>query len=111
MKRDRKPPSLSAVVPSWAQELRIAPLRPLKASVSEGFSAMSAFPKPELLRVDGAAAVLQVSSKTICRLIARGDLKAVRIGRLVRIHSSEIDRLIAGSCPRGGDSEGGKNHD
>jgi excisionase family DNA binding protein len=44
-----------------------------------------------------------VSSKTVRRLIVRGDLKVIRIGRSVRIHSSEIERLIA----RGGSHEGG----
>jgi len=101
MKRDTKSPSLSAVVPPWAQEPEIAPLRPLEESLRDGSLPMSDSTKTEVFRVDEAAAILKVSSKTGRRLLARGDLKAVRVGRLIRIPFSEIDRLIAvrGSCP------------
>ena len=103
MKRDPKSPSLTAVVPSWAQKPEITFLRPLEASLRDGSSAISASPKLALLHVDEAATILNVSSKTIRRLLARGDLKAVRIGRLVRIRFSELENLIA----RGGAYEGG----
>ena len=111
MKRDPKPPSLSAVVPSWAQESEIAPLRPLEGPLCDGSLQISTSTKTRVFRVDEAAAILKVSSKTVRRLLARGDLKAVRVGRLVRIHSSEIDRLFAGGCPIGGDLGGGGGHD
>ena len=107
MKRDSKPPVLTAVVPTWAQEPRIAPLRPLKTSLSDGSSASSVSATPALLRMIEAAAILQVSSKTVRRLLARGDLRAVRIGRSVRIHSAELDNLIAGGGARVGGSGGG----
>lgn len=61
--------------------------------------------------MDDAAAALRVSPKTVRRLVARGDLKAVRLGRLVRIHSSEIERLISGGGAHGGDFVGGEGHD
>ena len=98
-----------AGVPTWAKEPQIAPLRALKAPLYNSAPAISTSPKPALLHVDDAAATLQVSSKTVRRLVARGDLKAVRIGRSVRIPSSEIDRLIADGGARGGDfgEEGG----
>ena len=48
----------------------------------------------ELLTVAEAASRLRVSTKTIRRVIARGGLHAVRIGRAVRIDPQEIERLI-----------------
>ena len=111
MKRNPKPPALTAAVPSWAQESHLAPLRPLTSPLSVGFSAVSTSPKSGLLRVDEAAAILKVSSKTVRRLAARGDLKVIRLGRLVRIHFSEIGRLIAVGCHSGGDFGEGGDHD
>lgn len=40
--------------------------------------------------------VLQVTPKTVYRLISRGELDTVRIGRCVRISQSELDRLMGG---------------
>lgn len=40
--------------------------------------------------------VLQVTPMTVYRLISRGELSAVRIGRCVRIAQSELDRLTGG---------------
>ena len=59
------------------------------------------------MTVAEAAAMLRVSEKTTRRLIARGDLKAVRIGRSVRIHFSELENLIAGGGARASGSGGG----
>lgn len=111
MNRDPKQLALTAVVPAWAQEAQIEPSRPLKTSLCDGPLASSVSDIPSLLRVDEAAAMLKVSSKTVRRLLARGGLKVVRIGRLVRIPSSEINRLFAGGCPSGGDFVGGEGHD
>ena len=59
--------------------------------------------KAAFLTVAEAAVMLKVSEKTVRRLIASMDLNAIRIGRLVRIPFSEIDRLIAvaGLCHGG----------
>ena len=78
-------------------------MRPFETSWAKASLSHSVSPKAALLRVDEAAAILKVSSKTVRRLLAQGDLKAVRVGRLVRIPSSEIDRLIAGGDASGGD--------
>jgi len=48
----------------------------------------------DLLTVAEVASRLRVSTKTIRRVIARGELHAVRIGRAVRIDPQEIERLI-----------------
>lgn len=42
--------------------------------------------------------VLQVTPMTVYRLVSRGELDAVRIGRSVRITQSELDRLIGGEA-------------
>ena len=40
--------------------------------------------------------ILQVTPMTVYRLVSRGELDAVRIGRNVRISQSELDRLMGG---------------
>ena len=52
-------------------------------------------PTPQLLTPDEAAEVCRVSTKTIYRWIKSGDLKAIRLGRIIRITVCEIKRLIA----------------
>ena len=47
-----------------------------------------------LLTVDETAAFLKCSPKNVRRLIDNNDLSHVRIGRLVRIHPDDLDRLI-----------------
>jgi len=48
-----------------------------------------------LLSATDTARLLNVSEKTVRRLIAAGNLKHVRIGRIVRIHPSEVERFLA----------------
>lgn len=45
------------------------------------------------LTIDAVADVLSVSPNTVRNLIARGDLKAVKIGRAVRIPAPELEAL------------------
>ena len=97
-------------VPAWAQERYGEPLRSVSTLWATVSPPDSVSPIPPLLRVSEAASFLQVSSKTVRRLLTRGDLKAVRIGRLLRIHSSEIDRLIADGGSRDGGFEGGEGY-
>ena len=111
MKSDSKPSTLIAAVPAWAQEPGPAPVRVLKTYPATVSPPNSCTPAHALHRIDEAAAILKVSSKTLRRLLTRGDLMVVRIGRLVRIHSLEIDRLIAYRGTRGGDVGGGGDHD
>ncbi|GAJ13290.1 unnamed protein product [marine sediment metagenome] len=47
----------------------------------------------ELLTIKDVAEILKVSQGTIRRMLDRGELKGIRIGRLWRIAQSEIDRL------------------
>ena len=108
MKRDPKPPSLTAVVPAWAQESQIAHWRPVTTSHATVPQSEPRSPTLGFLPVSEAVAILKVSPKTVRRLLARGELREVRIGRLVRIHSSELEQLIAGGCSHnGGFGDGG----
>lgn len=48
-----------------------------------------------LLRISQAALELSLSSRSIWRLAAKGDLSVVRCGRAARITRESIDRFIA----------------
>jgi excisionase family DNA binding protein len=48
-----------------------------------------------LFTVPDAATILNVSERTVRRLIASGTIRAVRIGRSVRLRPRDIERLIA----------------
>ena len=47
----------------------------------------------ELLSIKAVAEFLKVSQTTVRRMLARGELKGMRVGRLWRIAQSEIDKL------------------
>ena len=48
---------------------------------------------PEFLNVSQVAEVLRISRALVYSMIARGDLKAVRCGRLVRIPREALEKL------------------
>lgn len=50
-----------------------------------------------LLTLDDAAARMNVSLRTVRRLVARRALASVRIGRLVRVPEEGVDAFIAAS--------------
>ena len=55
----------------------------------------------QLLSVKQAAQVLGVSQKTLRRLLARGEINCVRVGRSVRIHSSVLETvMLTGTAAR-----------
>lgn len=56
---------------------------------------------PLFLTVDQVAEALQVSVRTVWRLLASGRLRALRDGRVVRVPAGELDRLAAGAVARG----------
>lgn len=58
-------------------------------------------PRRRLHDVEGAAKLLECSNDTVRRLIARGDLRAVRVGRLLKIDDRAIEQFIArGGSPQ-----------
>ena len=48
----------------------------------------------ETLTIPDAANVLQVAHRTIRRMIERGELKAYRVGRQVRIKPADLERSM-----------------
>ncbi len=47
----------------------------------------------ELLSIKDVSEILKVPQTTVRRMLASGELKGVRVGRLWRIAQSEIDKL------------------
>lgn len=52
---------------------------------------------PDLLTVPEVASDLRCSQVTVRRMIARGELRRVKVGRLDRIPRSEVERMKAGA--------------
>jgi excisionase family DNA binding protein len=51
---------------------------------------------PFLMTIAEAATALRVSTKTVRRMLDRGELRRVNVGRLIRIRAAEIGRYIEG---------------
>jgi excisionase family DNA binding protein len=51
-------------------------------------------PDVKLTTVKAAAAALDVTEMTVCRLIRRGELKAIRLGRIVRIFEHSLKAYL-----------------
>jgi excisionase family DNA binding protein len=82
-------------LPAWACQKPAGPApREEIASHAAGRLHTGSVPIDPLMTVGAAAALLHVSTKTVRRLIDRGDLDRVRIGRLVRIRPADIKALI-----------------
>lgn len=47
-----------------------------------------------LLTIDHVAERLCCSTKSVRRLVAAGDLPVIRIGRMVRVHPSDLERFV-----------------
>jgi excisionase family DNA binding protein len=54
---------------------------------------------PELITVNEAASVLRCSSSVVRGMLARRELEAQRVGRLVRIRRSSLERIVRGVAP------------
>jgi excisionase family DNA binding protein len=54
---------------------------------------------PRLLDVREVADALKVSRVTIWRLVQHGALRPVRIGRAVRFHPRDVERLVREGAP------------
>ena len=92
--------SAHALLPSWVEaahaegsepELAARPQAPVQSAVAEQGA------KPfdlQLLSVKQAAQILGVSQKTVRRLLARGAISCVRIGRSVRIDHRELESVM-----------------
>jgi len=58
-------------------------------------STVGAKPREGLLTVRQVAAYLSVSERTVRRLIATGQLRCIRIGRLTRIDPGDVSRWLS----------------
>ena len=87
-----------ADIPAWARQQSNDPTpREEVASHIAGRSRSVPPPVEPLITVGEAATILHVSTRTIRRLIKRGKLQAVRIGRSVRIRPADIVHIILGN--------------
>jgi len=62
---------------------------------------MSLMEKEPLLTTDEAIEYLRISKATCLKLIHKGDIKAVRVGKGWRIFQSELYRFLEGSRANG----------
>lgn len=53
-------------------------------------------PAPRLLTIKDVAERLQVSGRTINRVVANGDLTVIRIGRAVRVSEEALKAFLTG---------------
>ena len=89
--------AIAASLPEWARAKPAPTRRRLTspdlspAAPAAGHGTQSA---PLLLTVAQAAQMLTVSTKTVRRMLSRGTLKPVRIGRSVRVRRDQVLRLI-----------------
>lgn len=56
---------------------------------------------PRLYNVADVAAMCRVAKATVYRLIASGDLEAIRVGRAVRVPVDSLSRFIDARRPKG----------
>jgi excisionase family DNA binding protein len=89
-------------IPSWASlcfEVN-APTSVLSRSSthasSDELASAGTFAVAPLMTVTEAATLLRVTSRTVRRMIKRGELDAVRIGRSIRIRTEDIKQIIFG---------------
>jgi excisionase family DNA binding protein len=94
--RGRGRPIVTAL-PSWALQQHSGP-KPGEeiASPVAGQPHSNSLAFAPLVTIGEAAAALRVAPRTIRRMIERGELHAVRIGRSVRIRRQNIERIISG---------------
>lgn len=50
-------------------------------------------------RPDEIARMLNISRRTVYRKVRKGEIKAYKIGKLIRIPRDEIERIIHRKCP------------
>ena len=81
--------------------------RPLGGDAKGGDEASLAASTFALLTVAAVADLLNVSTKTVRRMIMRGDLTAIRVGRAIRVHPDAVERCLSVSVepPRIGSPE------
>lgn len=59
-------------------------------------------PANDLLTIPLAAKRLSISTRTLYRLIQRGDIAAIGLGKSIRLEPAELDRYLCRQGPRVG---------
>ena len=77
-------------LPDWIRN------RDLTAERTSGAAPLSPVITSHVLTMREVADVLRVSSRTVRRMIDRGELQAVRIGRSVRVQRAAVEALLGG---------------
>jgi excisionase family DNA binding protein len=73
---------------------------------------MSSSDPEQVMTVEQVAAYLQLHRLTVYRYIREGKIPAARIGRLYRVHKSDVDRLLAARAVTStGRAAGRRRHD
>ena len=86
-------PCRAASLPDWVKERAItARHSPRPSHINNGIA--EALQAPTFFTLAEAAAILRVSPRTVSRLVSRGDLTCVRVGRSVRISASVLDAFF-----------------
>lgn len=86
-------------LPAWALQENSDPKRQEETTAIgsvAGQSQASPAPLLPLMTIPETAAILHVAPKTISRMIKRGTLDAVRIGRSIRIRHEDVRHIIFG---------------
>jgi len=88
-------------LPAWALQENSDPK--LQEEISSSGSVAGQFeatspPLLPLMTIGETAAILHLAPRTIRRMIKRGTLDVVRIGRAIRIRRKDIRRIIFGNC-------------
>ena len=60
---------------------------------------------PRTYTIEEVAKVLQVNQRTVNRLLERGELRGVKVGRLWRIPEAALDAYLRGERPESGRGE------
>ena len=84
-------------VPAWALQERSDPKFQEEISSSgsvAGQPEATSAPLLPLMTISETAAILHLAPRTVRRMISRGELYAVRIGRSVRIRREDIRQII-----------------
>ncbi|RRF91211.1 MAG: DNA-binding protein [Coriobacteriaceae bacterium] len=71
-----------------------SPAEALSGSTSQGYVPFADL--PDVLTTAQAAAALQVDPKTLRSMIRRGELRAVRCGRLIRVPKTALAEFCGG---------------
>jgi excisionase family DNA binding protein len=97
--RDATSPSHRGDLPAWVHDFA-APgaAAPSGKNDAEAFPAGSSSAEAQIshfLTMSDVAGELRISTKTVSRLLKRGDLKGIHIGRSVRIARGDLERFLS----------------